>query len=368
MNRIRELDALRGLAALAITIYHLRPSAVPLGWAPVDLFMVLSGYLITTIILKNQEAKGFLVRFYARRSLRIWPLYFLTLGFLVVINGFLPKPFPMDGLRNYATFTPNVQRYWSGEVPPFNWYFLHTWSIALEEQFYLIWPALICLIGRRRLGWAALAIVGGSVIARACGMHWWLLAARCDGFALGGLLALLFDALGRGTLDRRRLQTVFALSAAGGGVLLALSLGKSWGHDFDGEMSTWPSLVLLALVVLDFALIGLVVMHAGSPLLGPLQWSWLTGLGQVSFGLYLLHPLVLIAMSMAGRRLGIPETWWYGGLQVGASVAVATASWHILERPILRLKDRFAYKGTGRVAPAVGTESSVAASSGLVPG
>ena len=77
------------------------------------------------------------------------------------------------------------------EPPPFNWFFYHTWSLALEQQFYLIWPVVLILVGRRRLIPFALAVAAGSALARAWGVHWWLLVARCDGFAIGSVIAVL---------------------------------------------------------------------------------------------------------------------------------------------------------------------------------
>src|SRR4051812_9144594 len=112
MPRVPELDALRAFAAGIVLLFHLRPEGFVFGWTGVDLFFVLSGYLITTIILQHQAAPGFLRNFYVRRGLRIWPLYYLTLFGLVALNPFLPRPQPMAGLPYYLTYTQNVPSYW----------------------------------------------------------------------------------------------------------------------------------------------------------------------------------------------------------------------------------------------------------------
>ena len=338
MRRITELDALRGVAAVAITIYHLKPQAMPLGWAFVDLFMVLSGYLITTIILRNAGRTGFLTTFYARRSLRIWPVYFLALGAIVAVNPLLPKRFPMDALPYYLTFTQNVPRYWSSTVPPFHWYFLHTWSVALEEQFYLVWPAIVCLAGRRRLVPASLIVLAIAVVSRAWGAHWWLLIARCDGFALGGLLAAIVD-----TPHRRALKAGLGAAGLAGAAMLAATVWVTAKVDFETAMSLGPSLTILAINLVDFSLIGLVVIHANAPWLALLRSRPLVQLGQISFGLYLFHPLVILALSVAARRFGLPESAWFGAIEVAACIGVASLSWIWFERPILALKERFAY-------------------------
>ena len=115
---------------------------------PVDLFFVLSGFLITSILLTHDMSHRFLVSFYARRALRIWPVYYLSLMVLVLWNPFLPVPASLDGLPYFATFTQNITYYWSNSAPAFIPAFRHTWSVAIEEQFYMF--------GRRR------SVVGGE--------------------------------------------------------------------------------------------------------------------------------------------------------------------------------------------------------------
>jgi len=160
MRRVTELDSIRGLAALAVMIYHLDPPAYLFKGIRVDLFLILSGYLVTTIILNKGNAANFYPVFQMRRALRIWPLYYLTLAALVAVNAFLIKSTTVDALPNYLTFTQNIQRYWSDSVPGFKWYYMHTWSLALEQQFYLIWPLVFVLLGRRRLVGVSLAAAG----------------------------------------------------------------------------------------------------------------------------------------------------------------------------------------------------------------
>ena len=150
MRRVSELDAIRGLSALGVMIFHLDSAAFLFQGVRVDLFLLLSGYLVTSIILKRGDAANFYPVFQARRVLRIWPIYYLCLAALVAVNAGLPRPTAIDALPNYLTFTQNIQRYWSDSVPPFKWYYVHTWSLALEQQFYVFWPLLLGLAGRTR--------------------------------------------------------------------------------------------------------------------------------------------------------------------------------------------------------------------------
>ncbi len=180
-QRILELDALRGLACLAIFIHHLAPHRFPWGWAAVDLFFVLSGFLITSIILNSFHERRFLGHFYMRRGLRIWPIYFLTVLLLAAATPILPRPYDSYGLPYLLTYTQNVPLYWSYKAPQFTSYLMHTWSLAIEEQFYLIWPLLVCLVGRRGVVPLSLALLFASVWARAHGFHWWLLLRAATG-------------------------------------------------------------------------------------------------------------------------------------------------------------------------------------------
>jgi peptidoglycan/LPS O-acetylase OafA/YrhL len=338
--RVKELDALRGLGALSVMIYHLRPSELSFGLPRVDLFLVLSGFVVTTMILRHREAPNFATAFYARRALRIWPIYYLSLFVLVAANPYLPKPFPLDALPYYLTFTQNVPYNWSETAPAFNWYFLHTWSLAMEERFYLAWPAVVGLVGRRGLPPLCIALAIGSATARACGAHPWLLAGRCDGLALGGLLAaLLFE----GEASRR-------LRLAFGGMLLvglaaligsAAAIGR---QRFDQPMTAVPALIILAANLFNAGLIGLIACHSGHPRLAWLRGRRLAYLGRISYGIYIYHPFPFMLIYYAADRAGLGQPYWLDAVKVAAALALAAASWEFLERPILALKERFPFR------------------------
>jgi peptidoglycan/LPS O-acetylase OafA/YrhL len=351
MRRVAELDSIRGLAALSILIYHLRPE-ISFGWTRVDLFLVLSGYLVTSIILKYHATRGFLPVFFARRAIRIWPVYFLVLLAVVVVNPLLPNPFPMDGLPYYLTFTQNVPRYWSRTIPPFNHFFSHTWTLAVEEQFYLVWPAVVCLAGRRRLIPLAGALAAASVAARAAGFHPWLLAARCDGLALGGLLAALLADRERVRRHLGGYRRGFGLVALGALAFLAWTLSAADGRDFHDIMSLRPALTVFASNVFYFGVVGLLICGSGHPALGLLRGRRLAYLGSISYGIYLYHPMVFAAITLASNRLGLsPSSWGLDAVKFAAAIAVAALSWECFERPLLALKERVPYRKTSDAVP-----------------
>ncbi len=146
-GRVPELDALRGLAAIAVLTYHLRSYWLPRAWIAVDLFFVVSGYLITSIILKHGRDVGFLGTFYLRRILRITPVYLLAIAALAVFDPLLPKRCDFAGLPFHLTYLHTLNRYGLTTIPEFSPYLLHTWTIAVEEQFYLLWPLLLWRAG-----------------------------------------------------------------------------------------------------------------------------------------------------------------------------------------------------------------------------
>lgn len=350
--RIAELDSLRGLAAVAIVVFHLNPPAFFVGWTGVDLFFVLSGYLITGIILRHGGTRGFLATFYMRRGLRIWPIYYLCLAVLVVVVRRMPTPLSLVSLPYYLTYTQNLPLYRGNDAPslrPFD----HTWTLALEEQFYIVWPALVLLAGRKRVVPLCLAVIAVSVMAREDGYLAWghfserILLARCDGFALGGLLAAILI----GGPSRK--------VAAGLGLALAGSIGWIvWGSIAAGGAIFFlgmptparPSTTILAVGVAYFGVVGLVAIGAGSRWLAPLRFAPLAYLGKISYGLYLYH--YPIFWMIDGYDFVYGQPWRVRIAKLAATLAVSVASWHLVEAPILRLKDRFGYRSADVDAPA----------------
>jgi len=352
MRRVPELDAVRGLAAALILAYHLDDRAMFFGWAGVNLFFVLSGYLITAIILGKAGGPAFLLNFYARRGLRIWPAYYLALAAVAAAALACPGPdgagAGLAGLPYYLLFLQNVPHYWGGPAPAFPRAFVHTWTLAVEEQFYLLWPALVVGLGRRAVAPMCLACLALAALARARGFDEYLLLTNCDGFACGGLLALALDDPGRrrGRPLRAALaagSVIFGLWSAltnlklrGGSAAVRRALGLSeaaWG----ASAETGVNLLFLCVV-------GLLVIHSGAATLRPLRGRILTGLGLISYGVYLYHYPVFLLLDAQAPRLGLGPGWALAITKVALSVGLAALSWRYLERPALALKFRFEYR------------------------
>lgn len=398
MRRIPELDALRALAALVVLLFHLNPPRFFFGWTGVDLFFVLSGYLITTIILDHQGKRGFLRNFYARRGLRIWPIYYLALFAMVATAPLVPtdrRP-TLEGLGYYATYLQNVTLYRLQPPPEFHVAFDHTWTLALEEQFYLIWPALVALAslalwdrwGSRlarvagprlpvawrerwqgRPGWVraidgrqarliglCIAVVMVAWMAREGGYFRLgryperILISRCDGFALGGLLAVLLIDRERFARNRRRFRIGFVITAIGAFGYIAWKLATA-GMGYLGlptPSDPAPTIFLVSLAY--FGLVGAVACFAGHPALAPLRWRPLCYLGLISYGIYLYH--YIIYWIYDGFRFTWEDSLADGATKIGLTLLAAILSWHLIEKPILGLKERFRYEAPSPNAPA----------------
>jgi peptidoglycan/LPS O-acetylase OafA/YrhL len=341
-GRIPEIDALRGMACLTIVIYHAMPHKVPGGWASIDLAFVLSGFLITSMLLNHREGKGSAGSFYLRRGLRVWPIYFLTVLLVAAAAPILRRPCDLAGLPYFLTYTQNTPHYWSGEVPNAYPYLAHTWAPAVEEQFFLLWVPLVFWLGRRGAIPLSLAIVAASVWARARGYHWWLLLARGDGLALGGLLAALLKQ-DRGPLARGTTRLRAALAAVGLAALGYLAALTAGGGMSTLGMPRWPAATLLAIGLLGFGGVGLVALHAGHPALRVLRAPGLVRVGQSGYELYMYHFVVLMLSDDGAHRLGLRgRPFWRDALTGIALVALVALSRRLVNGPIRALKDRLA--------------------------
>jgi peptidoglycan/LPS O-acetylase OafA/YrhL len=353
-RRLPALDGIRGLAVLSIMLFHTGATWFAGGGIGVDVFFVLSGFLITGLLLDERGATGRvrLPAFYARRALRLLPALLLVLAFLLVwsvVGGLGAQQ--VGELRRGVVFTlvyaANLQTAFLGELPPFS-LTAHMWSLAIEEQFYLVWPVVLVLLlraglRRRAVLVVVLAAAAASALWRA---HLWHGPAdvlrvyygpdtRADGLLIGCALALVAS---RARLPRLPVLTVLGGAFLVGQVRLDTHLG-SFGYE--------GGYVLTALAAAA-VLVGVVGAPAALParLLGGRP---LAAVGTISYGLYLWHWPVFLILN-PGRL----ELDWFP-LQVvrfAVTFAVATASYLLLERPALRLRRRFrpvpsAVRGSG---------------------
>ena len=361
-GHIRALDGLRGLAVVGVVATHVFSSRFDghgrmvwvvgqlslFGKRGVDLFFVLSGFLITGILFDSVSDKGYFRKFYARRSLRIFPLYYGTLLVLFALTPLLHIEWHHMNwsMLFYLQNTSVVMPVWEFPLPD-GLMLGHFWSLAVEEQFYLVWPLLVFLIrDRKRLLVACGALSMVSLLLRL----WFSLhnvpdqvitkstETRLDSLLCGAALALLIRGSAMGFILKQG-RTIFLMASA---ALMMLAALASPTLQFSLGLSLWAvaSAGLIAWCLVRGSVAAKVFEHA------VLQWF-----GRYSYGIYVLH-YVAIGFLLKWFRS------WVGyvttsrevisavsGVMVGAVACLAAyLSFHFYEKHFLKLKHRFEYR------------------------
>ena len=316
-GRIPALDGLRGCAILLVIAGHAAaPLSHTLGAAGVTLFFVLSGYLITNILLQSRPtlANGGLKSFYGKRARRLLPALLLLLLFettLRIVTGQSLIPVVLAGgyVTNFAAAAGHFST------------LTHSWSLALEEQFYLLWPlALPWICRRQRAVWVVLAAAAASIIMRWSAYAWgpWTLAffhpvTRADAILLGCAVALA-KARGWG-LPRAGLRVL--MTAAAVAIVAAAFVWRS----LDAAIGLLPLTALASAALVASAASPEATLDNRVLSISPLRF-----IGRISYGMYLWHPVALTAV--AAIAVGPFRTV----AAIGLVMAMATASWFMIER------------------------------------
>jgi peptidoglycan/LPS O-acetylase OafA/YrhL len=347
LSRIPCLDGIRAVAALMVMMFHfighrgesqrIMHYAV-IGQTGVDLFFVLSGFLITRILMRSKNDEHYFRTFYTRRVLRIFPLYFLFLIiFFFLLPPLLSQPIPSFHsqiwtwlyLQNIPATFPGFQS--SGPD--------HFWSLAVEEHFYLIWPLMVIVLSPKRFMNLVFITLAFPPVLRlifeslGIGVYYFTLT-RMDSLAFGALLAAL---LGDNELGRKRFVLLFRF------LLVAIpALFLPTFVLFSGDGLGWIQVIKISLIpAFYFALIGFCLVDPSSRYLaGMFSFKWLRWLGTISYGLYVFHPT---CFTIVQRFVGPVNYFIDVGLSFGLTVALAYLSFRFFESPFLRLKRRFGY-------------------------
>lgn len=388
-RHIPALDGLRGMAIVMVLVCHFLPYRDQpnsllgrlffflgrCGWSGVDLFFVLSGFLITGILLDAKGSRRYFRNFYARRTLRIFPLYYLVLAIVFLVVPWVYKgAFAEAALADIRKqqlwvwlYGTNLYMAWHKDMSFFyaGWLNLNPfWSLAVEEHFYLVWPAVVYFCRRAHLRWVCIGCVLGSLMLRAL-MIWkggdevWasiyvFTPCRADALAAGGLLAILL-----------REDSNWVRPALPRAKWAALALGSVWVSSLwlNPERDDLWSLTLGYSLATGFfvALLSAVLESSNENWLRkPFEHAALRGLGKYSYGIYVYH--VVLATSF-DRLFGVDQLTrmfrarlhfgraGYGVavlsfivLASAASFVIAFASWHLFEKRFLRLKRYFEYE------------------------
>ena len=374
------LDGLRGVSVLLIMWLHfthyggMEPgialdrayvAIARSAWWGVDLFFVLSGFLITGILLDAKGHPGYFRTFYTRRALRIFPLYYAVLFAAFVVLPWLVSPAPalqreLEIQAWYWSYTLNVRialEGWTGLTM-----LGHFWSLAVEEQFYLVWPLVVLVCSRRGLRAVCLGLLAGCLVLRGLLVldgptlaAYVLTPARMDALAAGGLLAVTLR-------EPAQWQRLVRWTAPVGLAATAL-IGGLWLRYGWLASDTRPVQTLGFSLTAILSAILVVVAVEGSPwprLARALQSPTLRFFGRYSYGLYVFHHLLVFPLAeqlrllervprLAGSQL--PGQLLFTLVATGVSVSAALLSWHALEYPFLRLKHLFPTHGSALPTP-----------------
>ncbi len=361
-KHLPALDGLRGWAVVAVMFYHFalplldqehsRASWIVLklmltGSYGVDMFFVLSGFLITGILLDSKDSPSYFKTFYLRRTVRIFPLYY---GVLAVCFGLL---FWMPILQPFVKTQAWLWLYAANfsELAHVSFYpvFSHFWSLAIEEQFYIAWPLVVLVLSRGQLLKLSAGLAIGSLLLRCLLISSGLVDAelaanltfcRLDGLTIGALLAAA--ARGRGGLSSLQFHALLLASVGGAATLILKGLfgstgGSIWSLSGAGHFT-------ISVTVAGILILAVTANGFWSKLLNN---STLRFFGKYSYGLYVFH--YLLQPWMDSRFWFVPSVpvvslLLHMATLTGITVLVSLASWHCYEKQFLKLKKFFEYE------------------------
>jgi peptidoglycan/LPS O-acetylase OafA/YrhL len=352
MQYLRSLDGVRGIAIGLVVLFHF--GYAPFGWVGVQIFFVLSGFLITSILLQERDAPlgQYLTRFYWRRVLRIFPLYYAVLMLAGISYEAFGEPASYrHDLPWLASYAANFARLRASDLGPA---FVHFWSLAVEEQFYLLWPFIVYFLPTPVLKKLVVAIIAAAPLARLATYLvfrdqpdivgraiYGLPFSQFDAFAMGAAI-VLWDLRQLARAGTRFLQVLLLTAVCGVVVLLHEHLygggAMKWSFGYPMYLAPVGEFVWGYSLIDAVATIGIVCALQRLRIFRVLESGALVGLGKISYGVYVFHVPALLMLEAAIRHTGaIPRPVIFI-IYAGVTLSIAALSFHYFERPFLRMK------------------------------
>jgi peptidoglycan/LPS O-acetylase OafA/YrhL len=393
-ERVKSLDGVRGVAILLVLFVHFTPDpAMPTrieswifkfiqaGWIGVDLFFVLSGCLITGILLDAKSSPDYFKNFYMRRMLRIFPLYY---GALVVVFLVLPAAGLLGG-ASFETMRATQLYHWL-YLTNVGWYALGTqalfttqmdltnfWTLAVEEHFYLVWPAVVYFSTARTVRRVAILLIVSAFAIRclyffqygSASQFYYLTPCRWDSLAAGAFVAAAIREYGLARLRQYIPYAVAAAVVSGLFLLMCLLWMKGLWSGAAIIRTVGLSALALGFAAMIFLVLQLPVGGWADRMVG---CGFLRFFGKYCYGLYIIHGLMISFLSYL-----IPAEIWLSRfssmfvgsltlafLKIAICVPLAMISWHLYEKQFLKLKRYFEYARFNpqrHLGPAASSES-----------
>jgi peptidoglycan/LPS O-acetylase OafA/YrhL len=374
LTRIPELDGVRGLAVLLVLMVHIIPynpvlvdlpfpelihALSHMGWIGVDVFFVLSGFLITSILLQTRDGDGYYRNFYARRALRIFPLYYLTITIVFIVVIIFSPDQKNEVLYNLPWYYLYVSN-WG-----FSFLYLEdpfaiglAWSLAIEEQFYLVWPLIVHRLNSRKLVLLSLILIISSLFVRIVlpqlyisptidygELFYHATFTRLDSLILGALIAMMYQLEFWKKLLGILATPTFIISLFAIYYLVSINpISPLWDN---------PPMYIYGFTFIALAAGGLIVMLTTYPeesLLRKLfRIRLLSFFGKYSYAIYLFHRIPILFLDRYFNEnaiLGYQGWLLFNVLALLIPVIMAVISWEVFENPILKFKKYFEYQMT----------------------
>lgn len=358
------LDGIRAFAVISVMLFHFYPQSIlTIGWAGVDLFFVLSGFLITNILIKNKEKDNYFKSFYMRRVIRIFPIYYLVVIPMLLINIALLHVKDWTNIGSYLIYFQNFAAVKSDYL----FGLAHTWSLAIEEQFYLFFPFIIRLFSIKVSFRITILLILLAIAIRFFSamqfpetiyLQSTLIFTRMDSLLLGALLPLFVNLY---NITKKRMNFILNIIMIISGLFIVLSISNySITSIKENSLSTlfadygnpnlhtiYGHLKFTFLAVFFLAIIGKIAYATSSfanKLIHWLNYRPLAYIGKISYGIYLYHWVIqeLFTIVLQKANLTLPALLLVG-VKIALSILIAALSWKFIEKPVLKMKNKFSY-------------------------